>query len=110
VPAKLKAAMKSISKYVRPRETIDAWLDVPDDGLIPYFGPVLERLSQEDAELIQPRAEGQTARILAKRSYGQQLTAKDFVFKAPRPNATSPEEEDAHEGEDESSGGASDSD
>jgi hypothetical protein len=45
---------------------------------------VLERLAPHDAELIQPRAEGQTARILAKRSDGQKLVAKDFTVKPAR--------------------------
>jgi hypothetical protein len=97
VPAKLKTAMRTIAKYVKPRETVDTWLDAPDDSLIPYFAPVLELLTQEDAELIQPRAEGQTARILAKRSYGQKLTAKDFVLRQPRQERSDAAEEDSNE-------------
>jgi hypothetical protein len=101
-PAKLKAAMKTIAKYVKPRETVDAWLDVPDDGLIPYFAPLLERLTPEDAELIQPRAEGQTARILAKLSYGQKLTTKDFFVGPPKVRKAEVESEDQDAGEVES--------
>jgi hypothetical protein len=111
-PSKLKTAMKSIAKCVRPRETIDAWLDEPDDSLIPYFAAVLERLEPEDAELIQPRADGQTARILAKRSYGQKLTPKDFLVKPPKVKKAAPEaeEEDSGEAEDEAAGDESDND
>jgi hypothetical protein len=102
VPARLKLAMKHIAKLVRPRGTIDAWLDAPDDSLIPYYAPVLERLTPDEAELLQPRAEGQAAKILAKRSYGQKLVAKDFAIKAVKQSRKA--KEDAKSGEAEEDG------
>jgi hypothetical protein len=99
VPTKLKLAMRQIAKLVRPRGTIDAWLDAPDDSLIPYYAPVLERLTPDEAELLQPRAEGQTAKILAKRSYGQKLVAKDFTVKVIKQAQKAKETAKSGEGE-----------
>jgi hypothetical protein len=66
------------------RATTDAWFAEPDDSLIPYFVPVLERLTQDDAELMQPRAEGQAAKLLIKRSSGQKFVAKGFAVRFAR--------------------------
>ena len=104
---KLKQAMKTMSKHVRARGAVDSWLDEPDDAYLPIFAPFIEKLTTAEAELLEPRATGQTAKVLAKRSYGQTLTAKDFTVEVKRSKKHQSDdyddEADASEAEDEES-------
>ena len=92
--AKLKQAAKSMSKHVRARGAVDSWLDEPDDKYLPIFAPFIEKLTTAEAELLEPRAFDQTAKVLLKRSHGQTLTAKDFVVEVKKPKRAAKHESD----------------
>ena len=91
----LKQAMKILAKKIEPSYVIDAWLDEPNDSLIPIYAPFLEALKSDDVYPMISRATGATKAILEKISKGKTLSQKDFVVKSEKKEKKSDSEEES---------------
>jgi hypothetical protein len=93
--SRLKQATKILAKKIDPSFVIDAWLDEPNDSLIPIYAPFLEALKSDEVYPMISRATGATKVILEKIQKGKALTQKDFVVKSEKKGKTSDSEEES---------------
>jgi len=78
---KLKLAIKSLYKKIQPRSAIESWIEQPDESFIPLFGPLLQNLPSDDAELLLDRSSGKLRQLIEKRSLNIKLSSKDLEIK-----------------------------